>query len=446
MNTSYTMASAPGALPLLGHTLAFAHKPLEFISGLPAHGDLVRVKLGPLTVHVVCHPDLVHRVLTEDRVFDKGGPVFEKLREVGGDGVISCPAQAHRRQRRLVQPAFHRARMPGYAGVMAEEITALTDEWRHGQVLDVPAIMYQLTTAVTTRCLFTPGKQDTAGLPELYDSIDAVTRGINRRAMLPVPMADKLPTPGNRRYERARSHLTRVTETLIAGHRAKGLDQGDLLSVLLAPQDDGSPGLTDAEIHAQVINFLMAGVETTAGLLSWAWHLVGTHPAVRDRLQAEVDSVLGGRPAQHADLPALELTGRVLTEALRLYPPAWLLTRSMTTGAELGGHHLPAGATIMFSAYQVHRRASVYPDPERFDPDRWRDTRKPPPGTLLPFGGGPRKCIGDTFATVEATLALATIAARWQLDPVPGPRVHPARRITLIPDKLAMRLSERGAA
>jgi pentalenene oxygenase len=420
----------------------FVRRPLEFVAGLRVHGDLVRIRLGPQAVVAVCHPDLVHRVMSEDRVFDKGGPLFDKFREVGGDGLLSCPAHAHRRQRRLVQPAFGHGRMPGYAEVMTQEIAALTRGWRHGQIVDVPGTMYRLTTAVTTRCLFATAEGGSE-LASLYESVDALTRGIARRAMLPVPLADRLPTPGNRRYERARSHLRQLTRTLIADHRSTDQDRGDLLSMLLTPSQEGTRGFTDDEIHDQVVTFLLAGVETTAGLLSWTWHLLGEHPAIRAQLQAEADTVLHGRPAEYTDLPALHLTGRILKEALRLYPPVWLLTRNITSDITLGGVALPTGTTLMYSAYQVHRRADLYPAPDRFAPDRWREPGRPPPGTLLPFGGGARKCIGDTFAITEATLALATIAARWELDPVPGAHPRPARRSSLIPNRLTMRVSER---
>lgn len=254
MNPTYTMAQAPGALPVLGHAAAFARRPLDFIRELPDHGDLVRVRLGPLTAHVVCHPDLLHRVLAEDRVFDKGGPVFETFRKTAGNGLLGCPARDHRRQRRLVQPAFHRSRLPGYSAAMAEEIAALTEPWRPGQTLDVPALMYRLTTAVTTRCLFASAAQ-AADLPSLHESVDIVTQGIARRAMLPVPALHRLPTPANRRYQRTQRYLRHLTDTLIDSYRTQGTDQGDLLSMLLAPQDDGGPGLTGTEIHDQILTF-----------------------------------------------------------------------------------------------------------------------------------------------------------------------------------------------
>ncbi|MFD0398315.1 cytochrome P450 [Kitasatospora sp. NPDC127121] len=441
MPTQYTSATAPGALPLLGHVPAFVRRPLEFVAGLPAHGDLVRLRLGPLDAYVACHPELVRQLLTEDRTYDKGGLVLDKAREVFGDGLATCPAAAHRRQRRMLQPAFHRDRLPGYAAMMAEEIAGTTASWSDGDVVDVPAAMYRLTTAVTARCLF--AAHERAGSLPVHDSMDVITRGVGRRVMMPLPGTDRIPTPGNRRFRRAQQDLKEVTRRLIADYRAAGTDHNDLLSTLLNTRDEDGRGLTDAEIHDQVVTFLLAGMETTAATLSWAWTLLAAHPAIRDRLHAELDTVLDGRPARHEDLPALPLTARVVTETLRLYPPVWILSRVAAADAELGGHRVPAGATILFSPYLLHRRADVFACPARFDPDRWLTITRPSPGTYAPFGLGARRCIGDVFGTTEAALAIATIAARWTVTPTPGRPVRPARSSSLSPRPFTATLARR---
>ncbi|MEV7026654.1 cytochrome P450 [Kitasatospora sp. NPDC093558] len=432
MPTQYTSATAPGALPLLGHVPAFVRRPYDFVAGLPAHGDLVRLRLGPMDAYVACHPDLVRRMLTEDRTYDKGGLVVDKAREVFGDGLATCPAAAHRRQRRMIQPAFHRDRLPGYAALMADEIAGVTAPWRDREVVDVPAAMYRLTTAVTARCLF--AAHERAGALPVHRAMDVVTHGVARRIMVPLPGTDRIPTPGNRRYHRARADLAEITRRLIADYRAAGTDHHDLLSMLLAARDEDGSALTDGEIHDQVITFLLAGMETTAATLSWAWTLLAAHPAVRERLHAELDTVLDGRPARHEDLPALPLTARIVTETLRLYPVSWLLSRVVTgDGTELGGHRVPAGATILFSPYLLHRRADLFPCPDRFDPDRWLDTTRPTLGTYAPFGAGARRCIGDAFGTTEAVLAIATIASRWTVTPTPGRPVRPLRSAAMCP-------------
>ncbi|MFG2907083.1 cytochrome P450 [Kitasatospora sp. NPDC048286] len=439
--TRFTAALAPGGLPLLGHAPALLHRPHEFVARLPAHGDLVRLRLGPLRAYVVCHPELVHRMLADDHTFDKGGPLLAKAREVVGNGLATCPAAVHRRQRRMLQPAFHRERLPGHAALMAEEIAGATARWHDGDVIDVPAAMHRLSTAVTARCLF--AAHERAGSPPVHRSMDVVTHGLARRLLLPLPDADRLPTPGNRRLRRARQDLRETTRRLIADHRATGTDRHDLLSTLLAATDEDGLGLSDAEIHEQVLSFLLAGVETTAATLSWAWTLLAANPAVRGRLHAELDTVLDGRPARHEDLPALPLTARIVSETLRLYPPPWILSRTATTDAELGGHRIPAGTTLLFSPYLLHRRADLFPRPHRFDPDRWLTTASPAPGTYTPFGLGARRCIGDDFGTTAAVLAIATIAARWSITPAPDRPVRPRRGSSLAPRPFTARLTRR---
>ncbi|GAA1960247.1 cytochrome P450 [Kitasatospora viridis] len=442
MPTTYTAATAPGALPLLGHAVAFARRPLEFFAALPAHGDLVRIRLGPRDAHVVCHPDLVHQVLTQDRVFDKGGPFFDKLREVIGDGLASCPAHEHRRQRRMLQPAFHRDRLPGYAALMAEEIAAATADWRPAAEVDVPATMYRITTAATLRCLFSA--HDQAGSLAVHESMELITKGVATRVLLPVPGLDRLPTPGNLRFRRAQQDLRRMTQRVITDYRARAGDRDDLFSMLLAARDEDGRGLTDDEIHDQAVTFLLGGMETTAALLAWAWYLIATHPAVRAELHAELDRVLGGRPAAYADLPELPVTGRIVDETLRLYPPGWMFTRSTTAATELGGHRLPAGAIVVYSPLVLHRDAGLFPRPLEFDPGRWTaKDRRGNDTSFIPFAAGARRCIGDGFAVTEATLVLASVAARWQLDPLPGQRIRPALNASLTPRAYTARLSRR---
>jgi cytochrome P450 len=444
MTATLTIGSAPGALPLLGHALKLGRKPLDFLASLPAHGDLVRVKLGPWPAYVVCHPNLAHQILVEDRTFDKGGPTFDKFRRAVGNGLATCGHRDHRRQRRLVQPAFHRDRIPGYARVMTEQITAVTTPWHDGQVLDVIATMNALTTAVATQTLFAAEVHEPTLIEIQQCSRDIVT-GIARRVVMPWELLDKIPTRGNRRFDRARNRLRHHTGQLITNYRRAGIDHGDLLSMLLAARDHDGQALADSEIHDQVLIFFLGGSETTSTALSWAWHLLACHPDIQERLHHEVDTVLDGRIAEYHDIPKLELTGRIITETLRLYPPAWLATRLTTTDTELAGQHLPVGTIVVFSPYVLHHRADLYPDPNRFDPDRWQDdnTHPLPQGAFTPFAGGARKCIGDVFAMTEATLTLASIAARWQLDHLPRARVRPAPRLILAPHSLRMRLHQR---
>ncbi|SQE00590.1 MULTISPECIES: cytochrome P450 [unclassified Parafrankia] len=444
MNDLGSVPLAPGAWPALGHLAVLARDPLAFLSSLPAHGDLLRIRLGPVSAVVVCDPELTRTVLIEDRTFDKGGPLFDRAREIAGNGLVTCLHDEHRRQRRLAQPAFHRSRLPGYADVMTDKIIQTTGRWREGQIVDVPAAMMDITATVTMSTLFS-AKLAGQIHSEMLEDVRTIIDNILWRMIMPPPL-DRLPTRGNIGYWRSRNRLRRTIDALIAERRADGTDHGDLLSALLAARDveNSSEGLTDAEVSNMLITFSIGGIETTATTLAWALHLISQNPLAEKRLHDEVDTVLAGRPARYPDVPKLEYTQRVITETLRLFSPIQLITRRVTTDTRLGGHVLPAGTPVVYSPHVIHHRADFYPDPEAFDPDRWSPlATPPPPNTYIPFGGGARKCIGDTFGVIEATLALATIATRWRLSGEPGQVVRPARAVAPRPHKLRMRTTSR---
>lgn len=437
---------AQGALPLLGHLVPLARDPLGFLRDLATREGLLRVRLGPISAVVVCDPGLTREVLRRDRVFDKGGFYFKRAREMAGDGLATCPYSKHRRQRRLVQPAFHIARLPGYAQIMADQIDTVTRSWEDGQVLDALANTLTIASRTIVATLFS----NTLPPSLLKQALDALTTGFDgvyKRLLLPPPL-DRLPTPGNLSYHRANMRLRSIIDELIGERRAGNTDHGDLLSALLAacgPEDDGDDALSDSEIRDQVVTFFLAGTETTANTLAWALHLITQHPDVYDRLRAEVDQVLAGRSATYADLPRLDLTSRVISETLRLWPPTWMFTRTVTEDTQLGEYRLSAGTTVVYSPYLLHHRPDLYSDPCRFDPDRWTPDQRSslPRDAFIPFGNGARKCIGETFARTETTLALATLTAQWHLHIVPGRMVQPAPSATLRPKDLHLRATRR---
>ncbi|MGW3228725.1 cytochrome P450 [Kitasatospora sp. NPDC001095] len=436
---------AAGGLPLLGHTVPLLRDPLRFFTGLPAQGDLVQIRLGPLRAFVVCDAALTAQLLREDQSFDKGGPFYDRAREVAGNGLVSCPHSEHRRQRRLLQPAFHPTRLPGYAQAATAQSAAMTGAWQDGQSLDVLAAMQDLTAKVTIGTLFSSTPPPDV-LAQALGHLNTLLRTVTGRMLTPPPL-DRLPTPGNRRYHQARSALPSVFEHIVTDRQDAATDHGDLVSMLLTAYDpDSGPGdqrLADAEIIDQIITFFLVGTETSATALAWALHLLAQHPEIEKQLHAEVDTVLGGRPATHADLPHLELTARVITETLRLWPPAWFFTRTCAADARLGRHQVRAGTILLYSPFLLHRQADLYPDPGRFDPERWT-AGQPRRETFIPFGAGPRKCIGDRFATIVTTLALATITTRWRLQPLPGARVRPTvSGPVLAPKGLRMRATAR---
>ncbi|WP_329865906.1 cytochrome P450 [Streptomyces sp. JV184] len=436
---------APHAWPLMGHLVPLVRDPLAFLKSLPVHGALVRVRMGPVPLVVICDPELTRQALVDDRVFDKGGPVFDRFRDVLGDGLSSCPHHAHRRLRRLAQPAFHPDRLPRYARTMTACIQEVTGSWTPGRTLDVPTEMMSITSRVTAATLFSESLP-AAELGQLIGDVRTIAGGVFRRMLL-VPPLDRLPTPGNRAHLRARRRLRHTCDLIIAERRADGTDRGDLLSALVAARDleDGGRGMTDAEVSDTILTVFLAGTETTACTLAWALDLLARHPEIEQRLHNEVDTVLRGNPAAHADLPRLQLTERIITETLRLYPQAWFLTRTVTHDTHLGRHPLPTGTSLVYSPYLIHHRPDLYTDPETFDPDRWDPRRpQPPRSAFIPFATGARKCIGDTFAITEAALALATITARWSLKHLPGrQQVRPVLGASFGPGELRMRATPR---
>lgn len=442
MSTTFTAGRAQGAWPLLGHAPAILRKRVEFMQSLPAQGDLVEVRLGPRRAYVPCHPDLLQQVLVEDRIFDKGGSLMDPAREAVGNGLATCPYRDHRRMRRLTQPVFSQTALARYSAVMSREVTATRASWHDGQVIDAFGEFSRLAVRIVSRTLFsTEIDGDTAD--ELHQSFKTLSAMIGPRVFVPT-LLQRLPLPVNHRYHKAIDHLHSLVDRLIVEYRD---GDGGLLSVLAGDAAAGGAGLKPAELRDEVITMLGAGTETTAAAICWTLYLLARHPDLRQQLHAEVDTVLAGRTPGHDDLPALDFTRRVVNESLRLYPPLWLSTRVTTAPVTLAGRLLPAGTTIVYSPYAIQRQASLYRDPQRFDPDRWLpETATPAPrNAFTVFATGARKCIGDIYATNETIITVAGLAARWQFDCAPGtdPRPAPLSGINH-PLKLLLELRSRG--
>ncbi|MCV7079461.1 cytochrome P450 [Mycobacterium szulgai] len=435
MNDLQSIPSAPGALPLFGHALSAMRDPWRFLSGLPDHGDLVRVRLGPSEAVVVCTPELTHQVMVDDRTFDKVGPLYARSREILGTTVVSASHDQHRPLRRKAQPSFHRNQMPGYARVMTDRIDAFTASWQDNEVLDVWPEMRGLSAAIGVDALF-GNSISPDDIDRFIDATSTVNEGVYGQSMLPAAWR-KLPTPANRRYRNALAEIHRIARNMGAACRAE--DRTGFLSMLL--DGDKSP----AEIGNEIITYLVAAYDTGASTLAWALHLLAEHPEIEERLHAEVDAVLAGQPASFDHLPHLELTERVIMETLRIQPVSWIFTRCVTTETELGGYQLPAGTAVALSPWIIHHRPDVYPDPARFDPDRWLPDRKrsAKDGTMIAFGSGSRRCIGELFGKIESILALATIVSRWQLRTLAGSSVRPTMATVNHPKGLHMRVTAR---
>lgn len=430
---------APGRRILLGHTPSLLRRRVGFTSSLRVHGDMVRLFLGPLEAYFLTSPELVNHVLvTQGTSFSKG-IVFDRFRPFMGNGLVMSEGAFHLRQRRLVQPAFHSARLAAYADTMVRVAGELTGGWRAGEVRQLDADMQWLAITVVGETLFGTelGRRAVA---EARRSIPVVLKAGMVRALSP-RFLERVPlVPANRRFDRAVDRLRRIVLEVIAGWRVAGEDHGDLLSLLMLARDPGTgEGMTDEQVYDEVITLLTAGSETTAVTLTWLFHELARHPEVGRRVRAEVDEVLGGRVATFADVAKLGYLRRVVSEVLRMYP-IWILMRRAVCEVELGGVRLPAGTEVMFSPFSLHFDPRFHDDPERFDPDRWLPERaaRVPKGAYVPFGAGSRQCVGQAFAQTEITLVAATVLAGWELLPVPGVPVRLAVTSAAYPDRMPM--------
>lgn len=445
MKLDTSVPVATGALPGLGHTLALVRDPLGFVSRLPAQGDMVVMRLGSQRVVMVCDPRLTYQLLVEDRTFDKGGPLFDRIREVSGDNLVTCPHGQHRRLRRLCQPSFSSERLAGYGAMLSAVAESTAAGWREGQVLAVVREMTAMVARATVQAMFATSLTPSE-LGRFLDDLPAMLDGLIYRVIMP-GFASRIPGTAGYRYDRAGAQLFQTVAEIVARRRADHADHGDLLySLLSARDDDGAVAgrvLSEAELANQVLAFLVAGTETTATTLAWVVYLLAVHPDIEAAVHCEVDRVLAGASPAYEHLDALENTRQVISETLRLYPPTWLITRIVTQDTVLGGTRLAAGTTLAYSPYLVHHRSDLYPDPGCFDPGRWQAAR-PDRGAYIPFGAGARKCIGDRFSLTQAVLALAAITARWRLTPVSDRPVRPAAlNATVSPRRLHLRVSAR---
>jgi cytochrome P450 len=401
---------------------------LPFLMSLPRrYGDVVPFTLATQRVVLLSHPDDIRDVLvTHQRLFMKGRGL-QRAKRLIGEGLLTSEGDVHLRQRRLVQPAFHKARIAGYAEVMVQEAVAMRDAWGAGAV-DINAEMMRLTMVIVARTLF--GANVAGESDRVADALHHVFASFNLGLNPLAPLLDRLPTPTVRRFNRARATLDRIIYGMIAERRRSGEDRGDLLSMLLAAQDhegDGR-GMTDTQLRDELMTLFIAGHETTANALSWTWLLLDRHPEAALALREELDRVLGDRTPSADDVPQLPYTHAVIAESMRLFPPAYILGRKALAPHTVRGCEFPAGTLFLMSQYVVHRDPRWWTDPSRFDPARWLVPDERPRFAYFPFGGGTRLCVGEQFAWMEAVLLLAVLAQRWTVqvarpDPVPEPLI-----------------------
>ena len=410
------------------------------------YGDVVETKMGPFRMLLVYHPDAIEELLvTRNRDFIKS-PGVQLLRPLLGDGLLLSEGDTWLRQRRLVQPAFHRQRVAGYGEVMAALAARHAAAWSDGAVVELYGEMMAVTQAIVGKTLF-DAEVSGGDANEVAEAARVLAEDFGARLASLRLIPDWVPTPRNIRSGRAIRRLDAMVNRIIAARRATGEDRGDLLSMLLQAEDaDDGTRMTARQVRDEVMTLFLAGHETTAVTLSWTWYLLAQHPEADARLAAELGEVLGGRAPTVADLPRLAYAGMVVTEAMRLYPPAYGLGRQATRASELAGEPIAKGDIVVAPTWVVHRDARWFEAPEAFRPERWAGdlAQRLPRFAYFPFGGGPRQCIGNSFAQMEAVLILAAIAQRFRLSLVPGQRITPTPYVTLRPEPgIQMRLARR---
>jgi len=397
------------------------------------YGDIAHYKIGRHHIVFLNHPEYIREVLVvQNDNFIKERTV-QRTKMLLGEGMITSEGSVHRAQRQTAQPAFHRQRIPEYAAVMVEEAAQMRNAWRAGEQRDIATDMMHLTLNVVARTLFATDLRDEAA--ELADAINRIMRLYNFLVMLPAAeWLVHVPPPGLAAFLKARKRIDAVVYRMIAAHRRRGRDSGSLLDLMLAASADG--GVTSEQaLRDQVITIFLAGYETVANALVWTWYLLAQNPDCERRLYQEVDAVLQGRLPTVEDVPRLRYTEMVIAESMRLYPPAWAMGRFARDDFHLGDYFLPAKTTVLISQFVTHRDPRYFPDPLRFDPNRFTPDAKSrrTKFTYFPFGAGVRQCIGESFAWMEGVLLLVTLVQKWKLSLVPGHCVEPQPLITLRP-------------
>jgi cytochrome P450 len=406
--------------------------PLGFFESQAARGDAVAFRLGPQRVHLVSHPELVKEVLVVQAKAFMKGRVLQEAKRILGEGLLTSEGELHLRQRRLLQPLFHQDRIDAFASAMVEEARRASARWDDCARLDMAREMTRLTLAIVGQTLFdTDVEQDAR---DVGDALTVVMQDFDRFLLPGAGLLELLPTRSNRRFREARRLLDDVIARLIAERQRTPGAHGDLLTMLLEACDENGSKMPEQQVRDEAMTIFLAGHETTAQALSWAWYLLSEHPEIEARLHVELEASLGGRLPTAADVPTLTLTRAVVAEALRLYPPAWVVARRALADVDLHGYAVREGDIVAMSPWVIHRDERWFPEPERFDPDRWlvADAERPR-FAFVPFGAGNRICIGERFAWMEAMLVLATIAQRFSLRLVPGWPVTLLPRITLRP-------------
>ncbi len=427
----------PKGLPFLGVSLNLLRNPLEVMrSAAREYGDIVRIPVIMQSRILLNHPDYIQQVLIfQQNKFHKSTLSKEATERLLGQGLLISEGDFWRRQRRLAQPAFHRHRINEYSSAMVECAEAQGRTWRNGETRNMAEEMMALTLEAAVRTLFgttLPGEAKHVG-----HAMSFLMRYSLGRARKPINIPANWPTPRNKRATREYDFLDSLVYRIISERKAQPSSnhRNDLLSMLMGAMDEDGSQMTPKQLRDETMTLFLAGHETTALTLAWTWYLLSENPAAETRLQEELRDVLGGRPPDVADLARLPYLHAVVSEVLRLYPPAYLLARTAIAPFSIGGYDFGPGETVLMSQWVMHRDARYYDEPDAFRPERWLDglADRLPPGAYFPFGDGPRRCIGQGFAMLESALVIGTLAQQFQFRLAPGRPVVPEPLVTLRP-------------
>jgi cytochrome P450 len=428
----------------LGNTFAYLRDPIGFLArSVREHGDIVKLRLGNLTTYLLVNPEHIEYVLKTHADNFMKDKLTRWLIPLVGQGLLTSEGEFWRRQRRLAQPAFQRVQIERYAAVMVQDTQRLLETWHQGQVRDVHEDFMRLTLSIVARTLFNTELAGEAG--KIGESLEIVMNYF-MSPMRWFGIREKLPLPSTLRYRRAIKQIDDVVYGIIRQRRESSEDPGDLLSRLLEARDEQGNGMTDSQLRDESVTLILAGHETTALVLFYTFYLLSQSPEAEQKLASELSDVLGERAPTAGDVLNLRYTEWVIRESMRLYPPAWGIAREALSDCEIGGYRVPKGTQIFLPQCLVHRDARIFNDPDTFRPNRWDNdlVKRLPRCAYFPFGDGPRVCIGNHFAMMEAVLILATIAQRYRLSPQPGEKLELLPSVTLRPRRpLHMRVHGR---
>jgi cytochrome P450 len=405
----------PRGLPVFGPIAEYTRDPFSFLLETKRiYGDVVSTRFAGRELYLLSHPDAIEHVLVHHRKNYPKSDISMRLYPLIGQGLLTSEGELWTQQRKLISPAFHHKRIRSYAQTMVDRAQAHLSAWRDKSERSVDADMMALTLDIALRTLFGEAHAESEMIGRAFAEASEYF-AVTLKQPFPLPLW--VPTPRNKALIRARDLMHDYTRRIIQSRRHQPGGE-DLLSTLIEATDESGARMDDDQLRDEVLTLLLAGHETTALTLTYAFDLLGRHPHVRDKLEAELDSVLGGRPPAIEDLPKLRYTEQVIKESMRLFPPGAVMLRQAADDDEISGWIIPKGAVVAFAQWIVHRDARWFENPELFLPERWTEELEEslPRYAYFPFGGGPRICVGASFAMMEAPLLLASIAQRFRLD------------------------------